>query len=122
MNETRTETGWLLKGLLALFGLTYALGTIYFLLGWLGWQSLPSAWQRASLPFHACVFSLGAVSVAGAVRWKRWGVYGLALTWAATAALNALFLGPISLPAAATATLLAILFALQVHRDWSRFR
>jgi hypothetical protein len=122
MNETRTETGCLLKGLLALFGLTYALGTIHFLLGWLGWQSLPPAWQGASLPFHTFVFGLGAVSVAGAVRWKRWGVYGLILTWAATAALNALFPGPTSLSAAVTATLLVILFALRAGRDRSRFR
>jgi hypothetical protein len=122
MNETRTGTHWMLKGLLALFGPTYALGAIYFLLGWLGWQSLPPAWQRASLPFHACAFGLGAVSVAGAVRWKRWGVYGLALTWAAIAALNALFPGPISLPSVLAATLLLILFALQVGRDRSRFR
>jgi hypothetical protein len=122
MNETRTGTGWMLKGLLALFGLIYALGTIYFLLGWLGWQSLPSTWQRASLPFHACVFGIGAVSVAGAFRWKRWGVYGLALTWAATTALNALFPGSISLPSVLAGTLLVILFAWQVRRGWSRFR
>jgi hypothetical protein len=122
MNETRTETGWMLKGLLALFGLTYAMGIIYFLLGWLRWQSLPPTWQRASLPLSACVFGLGAFSVAGALRWKRWGVYGLALTWAATVALNALFPSPISLPSAVATTLLVTLFALQVRRAWSRFQ
>jgi hypothetical protein len=112
----------MLKGLLALFGLTYALGTLYFSLCWQGWQSLPPAWQRASLPFHACAFGLGAGSVAGDVGWKRWGVYGLALTWAATAALNALSPGVISLPSALAVTLLVSLFAHLDRRTWARFR
>ena len=51
MNETRTQTDWLLKGLLVLFGLTYALGSIYFLLGWLGWQSLPRPGSECLCPF-----------------------------------------------------------------------
>jgi hypothetical protein len=112
----------MLQGLLALFGLAYASGTIYFLLGWLGWQSLPLAWQRASLPFLAFIFGPGAVSVAGALRWKRWGMYGLALTWVATIALNTLFPSPISLFSAVAATLLVILFAVQVRRGWSRLK
>jgi hypothetical protein len=122
MKETRTETGWILKGLLALFGLTYALGTLYLFLGWLGWQSLPSAWQRLSLSSCACTFGLGAVSVGGALRWKRWGAYGLALTWAATIALNALSPHPISLPSRVMAALLVTLFAFQVGRAWARFQ
>jgi len=122
MIQTWTTTGWMLKRLVALFGLTYALGSIYFLFSWLGWQSLPPAWQRVSLPFHACAFGLGAGSVAGDVRWKRWGVYGLALTWAATAALSALSPGVISLPPALAVTLLASLFAHLDRRTWARFR
>ena len=122
MKAAQSETGWMLRGLLALFGLTYAMGTIYFLLGCLRWQSLSPTWPRASLPSYTCVFGLGAFSVAGASRWKRWGVYRLSLTWAATIAVNALFPSPTSLPAAVGGTLLVILFAVLVRRAWSRFQ
>ena len=122
MNEKRTKPYRLLPGLLTLFGVTYASGILYFLLGWLGLQSVPSTWQRTSLPLYTCVFGLGTASVAAAIRWQRWGVYGLALTWAATVALNALFPSPVSLPAAIAAMLLGVLFVSQVRRAWSGFR
>jgi hypothetical protein len=77
MNEKRAGTGWVLPGLLCLFGAAYLVGVFYLLLDWLGWQSLPLAWQQASLPLYACGFALVVASVAGALRWKRWGVYGL---------------------------------------------
>jgi hypothetical protein len=68
MNERQVKTGWMLNGLLALFGLTYALGAIYFFLGWLGWQSLPSAWQRTSNPF----LRLYIGSRSSQRRWRIW--------------------------------------------------
>ena len=46
----------------------------------------------------------------------------LALTWAATAALNALSPGVISLPSALAVTLLVSLFAHLDRRTWARFR
>jgi hypothetical protein len=93
---------------------------VYFLLGWAGLQSLPAGWQEpwAALPLFALVGVLGAVSGLAVFRWKRWGVYGMAATWIATAVLNVLF-SQLPEPGPMLAALLVIaLFVRHVRWVW----
>ncbi len=96
----------------------YALGTVYFLLGWLGVQSLPAVWHRDALPLYALGCALGLVGVTALVCWRRWGVYVLAAAWAFTALLSLLYPRPVQLTTRLVGLLLAAAIALGVWRIW----
>jgi hypothetical protein len=113
-----TKRNWMLTALLVLFATTYILGALYLLLGRAGAQSMPPDWRHGSLSLYACVFLFGAISSITALRWKRWGVLGLSLTWLATAVLNLVLAQPVDVAATTLAVLLVVAFAVQVGRSW----
>ena len=82
---------------------------------------MPPDWRFGSLSLYACVFLFGAISSITALRWKRWGVLGLALTWLATAVLNLVLARTTDIVATTLAVLLVIAFAVQVGRSWRSF-
>ena len=90
--KTSTYRGFVLVVLL--LTLTYGIGMMTAVGGWLGHQNLdPDIWQPQSLPYFSFVFGLGFVSSLALLSGKRWGVYGLVTTWISTGLLN-LILGP----------------------------
>lgn len=109
----------LLSAILFALVVTYALGAAGFFAVWESVQQLAPAMPRPSLPIYGLVFVLGALSGVAVVKWKRWGVYGLAVTWAATAVLNAAFSQPVYLAAQALSVVLILAFFWQVRRIWS---
>lgn len=110
-----------MTALLVLFATTYIVGALYLLLGWAGAQSLPPDWHHGSLSLYACMFLFGAISSIAALRWKRWGVLGLALTWLVTAVLNLVLVRKSDIAATTLALLLVVAFAVQVRRSWRSF-
>ena len=121
MNAPETKRNWMLTALLVLFATIYILGALYLLCGWAEVQSLPPDWRHGSLSLYACVFLLGAISSIAALRWKRWGVLGLALTWLTTAVLNLVLARTADVAATTLAVLLVVAFAAQVGRSWRSF-
>lgn len=101
-------------------GIVYLLGAIYAVLGWGGVQSVePTLWPRAALPFYALVFLGGGASALAIGLWKKWGVYGLIVTWILTTILNGVFVGSLALePTTIMALLLVVLFAYELPRVW----
>ena len=118
MND-RLQDSWLPPVMFAL-GIVYLLGAIYAVLAWVGLESVdPSIWARPALPFYALVFLGGGASALALGLWKKWGVFGLIVTWIATTALNALFAGSLALePTTVMALLLVVLFAYELPRVW----
>lgn len=118
MND-RLRDSWLPPVMFAM-SIVYLLGTIYALLVWTGLEPVdPALWPEAALPFYALVFLAGGVSALAIGAWKRWGVYGLIVTWIATTALNAVFAGSLALePTTIMALLLVVLFAYELPRVW----
>ena len=104
----------------AFLTIVYVGVAVYFLLGWAGLQSLPFVWRemKGALPLYGLVGILGAVSSILILRRKRWGVYGLLGTWAATATLNIAFPRPVNIVAMAMALLLVGITALDIRRVW----
>ena len=104
----------------AFLAIVYVGVAVYFLLGWAGLQSLPLVWSemKGTLPLYGLVGILGAVSCILILRRKRWGVYGLLGTWAATATLNIAFPRPVNIVAMIMALLLVGITALDIHRVW----
>lgn len=107
-----------LVALLVPLVIIYAMGAMYFLFGWLGRQSVPAVWPKESFPFYALVFASGAISALAVLRWKRWGVYGMAATWMITLVLNILFPGPLQIGATIIAGVVVALFITGVRRLW----
>ena len=120
MDAPETKRNWILA-LLVLFAITYIVGALYLLPGWAGVQSLPPDWRHGSLSLYACVFLLGGISSIAALRWKRWGILGLALTWLATAILNLVLARTTDIATTTLALLLVVAFAVQVGRSWRSF-
>ena len=118
MNDSLRDS-WLPPVMFAL-SIIYLLGAIYAVLGWTGIESVdPSLWSRAALPFYALVFLAGGASALAIGAWKKWGVYGLIVTWIATTALNGIFAGSLALePTTIMALLLVVLFAYELPRVW----
>lgn len=104
--------------LLVLLAVVYALGTVYLLLGWLGWQSPPDTWRHDSLPFYALACSLGAAGTTALLLWRRWGAYALGAAWALTALLGLIFPQPVHLGTRLAGLLLATVVGLAVWRAW----
>lgn len=70
----------------------YGLGVMTAIAGWSGKQYIDkSMWMLESLPYYGFIFGSGFFSALAVMRWKRWGVYGLILTWAFTFGLNLIF-------------------------------
>lgn len=92
--NNKTISSWGLFLLLLAILLTYGLGTLTAVGSWFGHQNLdPTLWAQASLPYFAFVFGLGFCSTLALLKRKRWGVYGLVITWILTGVLNVNF-GP----------------------------
>lgn len=92
--KNKELSSWGLFFLLLLVMITYGLGTLTAVGSWIGHQNLdPTLWSEASLPYFSFVFGLGFISTVAVLKRKRWGVYGLVITWVATGILNILF-GP----------------------------
>ena len=104
----------------AFLAVVYVGVAAYFLLGWAGLQSLPLVWRemKGTLPLYGLVGILGAASCILILRRKRWGVYGLLGTWAATATLNIAFPRPVNIVALVMALLLVGITALDIRRVW----
>jgi len=119
MNNDHFQDSWLPPVMLAL-AVIYLLGAIYALLGWTGLQSIDATiWPRQALPFFALTFLAGGASSLGIAAWKRWGVYGLIVTWIVTTALNGIFTGSLTVePTTVLALLLVVLFAYELPRVW----
>lgn len=111
LEPPRPPRGPLLSAILFALVVTYAVGAAGFLITWDGVQGL-------SLPAYGLVFALGAASALAVLRWRRWGVYGLGITWAATAVLNAIFSQPVHLAAHVLSVVLILAFFWQVRRIW----
>lgn len=118
MVATTRSLGRGLWALLVLLAVVYALAVPYLLLGWAGVQSLPTTWQRQALPLYALACALGAISAAAILKRRRWGVYGLALTWCASATLNSIFGQPGSPAQQYASLLLPIVFFLLLLPAW----
>jgi hypothetical protein len=106
--------------MVAFLAVVYVGVAVYFLLGWAGLQSLPLVWReiKGTLPLYGLVGILGAASCILILRRKRWGVYGLLGTWAATATLNIAFPRPVNIVAMVMALLLVGITALDIRRVW----
>jgi hypothetical protein len=106
--------------MVAFLAIVYVGVAVYFLLSWAGLQSLPLIWRemKGTLPLYGLVGILGAVSCILILRRKRWGVYGLLGTWAATATLNIAFPRPVNIVAMVVALLLVGITALDIRRVW----
>ena len=126
MNSPNHPRSLGLTALLVLLTVTYLLGSVYLLLAWMGLQSYdPLIWQRGAMPFFALLFAFGGLSALTAMRWKKWGVYSLALTWVLTGAANLSFGIPEAQPQASISAFLAALviigFFLLLLPAWPSF-
>lgn len=108
----------LLSAILYALIVTYALGAAGSFIVWESVRRHAPAALQPSLPGYSFVFVLGALSALAVVKWRRWGVYGLAATWVATAILNAIYAQPAFLAAQAAGIVLILVFFWQVRRIW----
>lgn len=107
-----------LAALSALLTSIYTLMAVFLLLGRLGLQSLPAGEPKEAWLFYALVYACGAISALAILFWRRWGVYGIAMTWVATLVLNALFPTPPQPGVIIVAGTVAVLFATSARRLW----
>jgi hypothetical protein len=119
-NQAKQGNSIILSGLLALFLVTYALGVVSFLLTLLGQPVFPIETSIGSSLWFGLVFVLGAASTGAIFLRRRWGVYGLILTWALTALLNLAFPSPVAWVTRVAGFVLVGLFFFLIRPVWKR--
>lgn len=94
------------KVLLIVLTVAYLLIAPLMLIVWLGIQSIPldPAMPKEFLPLHALAFLVGGIGGIAILRWKRWGVYALGVSWAVVWGLSLLAFPSVQLLVSMVAT------------------